>query len=266
MNKVYFNQADKRWANHPYTSPSHPKATIKSGGCGATSAAMIVSSFKQTIYPNQMGDIFKANGLRANEGTDPRAFLWIGQKYGIKVKQTIYIKDAVECLQKGGMVVAYCRAGGLFSTGGHIIVLADIRGDNLVVYDPYLYKNKFANGKRKCVSVNGIEAIVSVENFKKYCNYTLYCYENEKQPTTSKYENGSYVEVDIPVAMTGATEGNDVLVDDGTNQFWVHKTVINDKSHIYARALVCYSSEDNYIIQIFNRQFWCKEKNIVKGL
>ena len=57
MNRIYFSQADKRWANHPYPSSKYPKATIKSGGCGATSAAMIISSFVKTIYPNQMGDI-----------------------------------------------------------------------------------------------------------------------------------------------------------------------------------------------------------------
>ena len=26
MNRVYFGQNDKRWANHPYTSTKHPKA------------------------------------------------------------------------------------------------------------------------------------------------------------------------------------------------------------------------------------------------
>ena len=47
--KVYYNQADSRWANHPYPSRELPKATIKSGGCGPTCAAMVVSSFKETI-------------------------------------------------------------------------------------------------------------------------------------------------------------------------------------------------------------------------
>ena len=276
MNKIYFSQADKRWANHPYPSSAHSKATIKSGGCGATSAAMIVSSFKQTIYPNQMGDIFRANGLRAAEGTSPSAFPWIAKQYGLKEKTTIYIADAVECLKRGGMVVAYCKAGGLFSTGGHIIVLADIRGNNLVVYDPYLYAGKFNSGNRKCVKVNGIEAIVSVANFKKYCNYTLYCYEYENSGgNTSKYNEGQDIEIDVPIAKTGAMAssemgGNDLLVDDlrGTpnSQYWVHESIIDKRNHIHARAKICYASGTSYLVQVFNRQFWIIENTIIKAL
>lgn len=265
MNRVYYNQADKRWANHPYPSSKYPKATIKSGGCGATSAAMIISSFVKTIYPNEMGDIFRKNGLRYATGTAPAAFEWIGKKYGLKVKKTIYIADAVECLKKGGMVVAYCKAGGLFSTGGHIIVLAELRGDNLVVYDPYLYTNKFKNGNRKCVTVRGNEAIVSVQNFKKYCDYTLYCYDAPKEEKKSKYNPGECVEVKIPVILTGSTQGDDVMVETSGYQYWVHKSVVKD-GYIVARADIAFASGDSYIIQIFNRQFWCNEKHITKKL
>lgn len=276
MNKVYFNQADRRWANHPYPSSAHPKATIKSGGCGPTSGAMIVSSFKNTIYANEMGDIFRANGFRGAEGTSSSAFPWIAKKYGLKCKTSIYIKDAVECLSRGGMAVALCKAGGLFSTGGHFIVLADIRGNDLVVYDPYLYNGKFKNGNRKCVKVNGIECIVSVDNFKKYDDYTLYCYEYEGGGgNPSKYQAGQAVEIDVPVALTGATTpsaigGNDVMVDDmrGTpnSQYWVHESVITPQSHIHARATICFASGDNYMVQVFNRQFWIIGNNIVKAL
>ena len=91
MNRVYYNQADKRWANHPYPSTSYPKATIKSGGCGPTSAAMIVSSLKQTIYPNEMGDLFKSNGFRAATGTSGNAFNWIAKKYGLEMTKTVFL-------------------------------------------------------------------------------------------------------------------------------------------------------------------------------
>ena len=126
MNKVYYSQADSRWANFPYPSKTYPKATIKSSGCGPTSASMIISSMVKTIYPNEMAKIFLDNGLRASTGTSHEAFKFIADKYGLKMKKSIYINDGVECLKKGGMVVAYCKAGGLFSTGGHIIVLAGI--------------------------------------------------------------------------------------------------------------------------------------------
>ena len=275
MNRVYFSQADKRWASYPYSSNLYKNATVKSGGCGPTSASMIISSLKQTVYPNQMADMFRNNGLRASTGTSHEAFSWIAKKYDLKVKKTIYIAEAVECLKRGGMVVAYCKAGGLFSTGGHIIVLSEIRGNNLVVYDPYLYNGKFNSGNRKCVSVKGIECIVSVENFKKYCDYTLYCYEAPVQKQESKYKGGQAIEVDVPVALTGSKEGSvmggdDLLVDDmkGTpnSQFWIHKSVINKDSHIYARAVISWASGTSYLVQVFNRQFWIDENNIVKKL
>lgn len=274
MNRIYFSQADKRWANHPYPSSKYPKATIKSGGCGATSAAMIVSSFVKTIYPNQMGDIFRANGLRYATGTAPKAFEWIAQKYGLKEKTTIYIADAVECLKRGGMVVAYMKAKSLFGDGGHIIVLSEIRGDKLVVFDPYLYNNKFniiykgVDRRKGQIKMNGVEAIISVDNFKKYNDYTLYCYELPVTVQPSKYSGA--VEIDVPVALTGAREGQDVLVDDmkGTpnSQYWINETVINTNNHIYARATICYSAGTSYMVQVFNRQFWIEERNIVKQL
>lgn len=274
MNRIYFNQADKRWANHPYTSKTHPKATIKSGGCGPTSAAMIISSLRQTIYPNKMGDIFKANGLRANEGTLETAFNWIAKQYGLKVKRTIYINDAVEYLRKGGMCVAHCKAGGLFSTGGHYIVLAGIEGNTLIVYDPYLYSGKFNSGNRRRVKVNGVEARISIDNFKKYNDYSLYCYEgNGKEP--SKYSEGQYIEIDVPVGITGAREesaigGEDLLVDDlrqkEYSQYWIHESVVNSNSHIFARAQICCTRDKEYMVQVFNRQFWIDEKTIVRAL
>lgn len=53
--KVYYNQADNRWANHKYPSQELPNATIKSGGCGATSSAMIISSLTdKIIYPDSL--------------------------------------------------------------------------------------------------------------------------------------------------------------------------------------------------------------------
>ena len=274
MNRIYFNQKDKRWKNHRYTSKQFPNATIGSGGCGPTSAAMIVSSMVQTIYPNQMGDIFKANGLRADSGTYASAFDWIAKKYGLKVKKSIYINDAVNCLQNGGMCVALMKPGGLFSTGGHYIVLSELRGDNIVVFDPNLYSGKFNSGKRRCVRVSGVEAIVSIGDFKMYNNYTFYCYDApEGKP--SKYKAGKVVEIDVPVTITGAKErsmipqgGEDWMVDDGRgtkeSQYWVHESIIDARSHIHANASICFASGTNYMVQVFNRQFWVAENTIKK--
>lgn len=275
MNRIYYNQADKRWASHPYTSKTHPNATIKSGGCGPTCGAMIVSSMVQTIYPNEMGDLFKKNGYRGNEGTDPNAFYWISNKFGIKMTKTIYLADAVKCLKKGGMVIAhlYNPNCSLFSTGGHYVVLARLEGNDIVVYDPYLYSGKFNSGKRKKVKVSGVECIISQYNFKHYNDYNLYCFDAPAS-LTSKYKVGEAVEIDVPITPTGSKEtsqvgGEDLMVDDGkgrnNSQYWVHESVIKD-NHIIARATICYASGKDYMVQVFNRQFWIEEKNITKKL
>ena len=263
MSKVYYNQADSRWAKHPYPSSSYPNATIKSGGCGPTAAAMIVSSFKEIILPNVMGDIFRKTDYRASSGT----FLFVGEKWGLEVNVKVKLDDAMACLKRGGMVVANVKAGGVFSTGGHYIVLSGLKDDNtIIVYDPYLYTNKFNNyGRKDKVTVNDNEVYISYDNMKEYGNYSyLYCFEPleiENKEIPCKYNAGQDVEINIPITLTGAVEGENVMVDDGVNQYWIHKSVIKDNI-ISARATVCFAQNANYIVQVFDKQFWCVESNM----
>ena len=43
-----------------------------------------------------------------------------------------------------------CSVGnGLFTTGGHFIVLTGVEGDYIKVYDPYLYNGKFDVASRR---------------------------------------------------------------------------------------------------------------------
>ena len=99
-------------------------------------------------------------------------------------------------------------------------------------------------------------------------SYNLYCYYGLKAEP-SKYKAGQDVEIDVPITPTGATMqntqvgGEDVMVDNGKNQFWVHESIIKN-NHIIARAKICFASGKSYMVQIFNRQFWIEEKNIKK--
>lgn len=101
MATIYYNQADSRWANHPYISPTHPDANLKSSGCGATSAAMLISSLVKTVLPNEMADLFKKNGYRANEGTSLEAFDWLSKNYNLVMNRSSKLDDAVNCLHRG---------------------------------------------------------------------------------------------------------------------------------------------------------------------
>lgn len=80
----------------------------------------------------------------------------------------------------------------------------------------------------------------------------------------TKYKVGDYVEIDMPVKIAFG-QGDKLLVDNGENQFWIHKSVIKD-DRIIARALVAYAQGNSYILQIFDDQFWCNERYITKKL
>ena len=62
--KEYYNQADNRWANHQYASPTHPQANLK---------------------------------------TSLEAFNWLGKNYNLEVKRTNNINEvycSIENFQK----------------------------------------------------------------------------------------------------------------------------------------------------------------------
>ena len=273
MNSIYYNQADKRWANHPYTSKSHPNATVKSGGCGPTSSAMIVSNLLRVIYPDEMADLFEKNGYRANEGTDPMAFYWLSNKMNIKMRKSVYINDAVECLRRGGMVIAHLYNGkkSLFSTGGHYVVLAGIEGNTLVVYDPYLYSGKFNSGKRKKVKVNGVQCRVSVFNFKLYDDYNLYCFERPALPK-NKYKPGDVVETLFQVRVIRDTDNDHCLVESNGYEFEIHKSMVKNRNGdnigdvIERGTIFAIINDDTYGIELLDRQFMIKEYYISKRL
>ena len=80
------------------------------------------------------------------------------------------------------MVIA--RVGnGLFTTSGHYIVLADYNTDGyILVYDPYVYKNKFTiNGRSGKVIQDGNYVYVTKQNLKSYGNVKEYYLFNKKE-------------------------------------------------------------------------------------
>lgn len=179
---TYYSQADSRWANKPYTSTNNKTQTIKSSGCGPTSAAMIVSSSKGAILPTTMAKLFVDNGYRtANNGTAWSAYSFVADFFDFKEYYTTNKFDkAMNYLgtdkNKDGnpdyYIIASCGSG-LFTSGGHYIVLADLDDSTIKVYDPYLYDGKFETASRKKanVKVKGNSAYITEKNFKKYANY-----------------------------------------------------------------------------------------------
>ena len=182
MNKIYYSQIDPRWANHPYPSSALPGATIGSGGCGATCAAMVISMLKEIVTPVQIADIFVRDGIRVNGGTSNAAFdSYLTSHYGLKCQRNWKLDDAVKCLQNGGIVVTRCigSRGKLFTTGGHFIVLIGYKDGIIEVYDPYLYSTKFDTAYRRGkATISGTSVFVSYFNMKAYGGYyELWCYD-----------------------------------------------------------------------------------------
>ncbi len=172
---TYYSQIDKRWASHLYTSSGNKSQTIGTSGCGPTSASMVVTAIKGTITPPEMGDLFVKYGYRSKDnGTYLSAFKFVADTFDIEYKETSNLNTAISLLKNNNYVVVSC-GNGLFTTGGHIMLITAIEGNTLKIYDPYLYNGKYNTSTRRGkVEVKGNTVYCSVDNFRKYGNYTRF--------------------------------------------------------------------------------------------
>ena len=193
---TYYNQIDSRWANHQYSSIGDSEQTIGTSGCGPTSAAMVVTAIKGTITPPEMGDLFVQYGYRsANSGTYWSAFRWVADVFDIGYQECSSLDTAIDLMRNNNYVIVSC-SNGLFTTGGHFIVIVGIDGDTLEIYDPYLYAGKFDTSTRRGkVTVSGNTVYCSIENFRNYANYRgffAYKHSGNVQENTGNVTTSSY--------------------------------------------------------------------------
>lgn len=217
MGKVYYNQADPRWASHPYPSQELPGATIKSGGCGVTCAAMVVSSSKEIVRPDTMGDIARENGFRPNGGTAWGLFQYVADRWGLETREVKSSYEALQACKDGYFVVILCSAG-LWTTGGHYILAVGARGDQIEIYDPYLYAGKFdRSGRAGKVNLVGNSAWVQIDTFKASSNaqrfFAFKIDGSAPAPTPStdpqvKYVNTSQYNLNVRNGKGGAVIGS----------------------------------------------------------
>ena len=179
---TYYSQLDNRWRYNMYSSVGYSSQTIGTSGCGPTSSAMVVSSIKGNITPDQMADLYVNYGYRsANQGTYWSAFKWTADVFDIEYSECYKLDDAVAKLKDNHYIIASCNQG-LFTYGGHFIVLTGVEGDYIKVYDPYLYSGKFdVASRRGKATVSGNTVYVSIENFRAYANYQkFFCFKNDR--------------------------------------------------------------------------------------
>lgn len=223
---------------------------------------MIVSSIKGTVTPPQMADIFVRNGYRSvNNGTYWSAYRAVADEFNIGYTETSDIQKALELLRNNNYVIVSC-GNGLFTTGGHYIVICGIEGNTLKIYDPYLYSGKFETSTRRGkVEISGNTIYCSIDNFKRYANYKgFFCYQDIEH-NVSKYKAGDRILVNDAVGIAYKTDSK-WLVDNRLNQYWIHKSVVFDDNKVYGLGTVAYDGGDTDLVEIFDTQFWISEKNM----
>lgn len=138
-----FSQIDTRWSSIPYGD-----STIGRGGCGPTSAAMVITGItKNVVTPVRMANYSVARGHKVPSGTSWAFFQDAGEKYGLEVIQYTpgQYREMLEELKRGNPVIA-SMAPGHFTREGHFIVLVGIDENGMIIvndsYDPHNIKNK----------------------------------------------------------------------------------------------------------------------------
>lgn len=200
---MYFNQGDSRWGNKLYTSTGNKSQTIRSSGCGPTSAAMVVSSSKGLILPPTMCKLFVDNGFRtANNGTAWKAFPFVADFFDFKFyKETYSFDEALKYMKTDSdndgvsdyFVIMSCGSG-LWTTSGHYVVWINQSGSQAAIYDPYLYSGKFNTASRRAanVTVSGNTAYLSSSNLYKYSNAMCYfVFSNDQTSNNKKQDNNN---------------------------------------------------------------------------
>ena len=170
----YYNQ--NNYSNVPYPSSALPNATVKSGGCGVVCASMIVSNLTDHVVdPRAMASYAQRTGARVVGGTDMnRLAKALCVDYPLNFRATNDENALLSHLQSGGMAVANVggnRSGytGVFSDGGHYIVVAGRASDGrVIVLDPGLYPGKFNKwGRKGKVAVRGNECLCDMSVLAK---------------------------------------------------------------------------------------------------
>ena len=236
---IIYYQTDKRWANKIYSATAPHTETIKSSGCGVTSAAMILSNLtNKKITPDVMADYSVKNGFRIDGvGTAFALFPAIAKKYNLNYTESGNIEDAINCVKSGGMVVCSTNGGvaGLFSTDGHLFVMCGAEGETCIFADPYLYDGKYnlSFRKNKARVIGGL-VYVDKKDAKTHIT-TYFCFSKKKKLLESGNDivwelmNGKLkVEItDVKKAVRDVDEAK----EKDSSAYWILRKIVNGEDN-----------------------------------
>lgn len=144
--KVGFTEAEKitidevpLYNQHDYNTPFGNRGTISSSGCGVTCLAMVATYLLDdpTLTPDLFGEVF--GKYHGSCGSSWKLFTEAAEVLGLgEVKQVFdWNSGKVEAALRNGSLVISNQRAGVFTEGGHYILLTGITEDGkILVHDP----------------------------------------------------------------------------------------------------------------------------------
>lgn len=151
---IYINQLD--YEHIPYEhnvnhgGPPPGKGTVAAAGCGPCCLCMMVDNMTRQHF--DLMDCLKMSAdLKANaeRGTDLKILgPAVAEKFGLTLEMTSSIERLKDHVSRGGMAIANSggdREGytGVFTHGGHYILVVSIDGDEACILDPSYKEGKY---------------------------------------------------------------------------------------------------------------------------
>ena len=137
---ISFLQDDSEWGSKPYTITGSSYQTIATSGCGPTSAAMVVHYYADdSVTPVDLADFAINNGHRTySNGTAWSFFGDVADEYDLDFLQTASSSEALEWMKTQEDPLVVCAMGrGLWTNGGHFILLWDVQDGVAHINDPF---------------------------------------------------------------------------------------------------------------------------------
>lgn len=133
----YYSQAD--YSQYRMSNTCSADHTIATSGCGPTSMAIIISTFKQENHdPVELTEkAVKEGAYVCGNGSSIAPMVSILKSYGFNAKSTTDKEEVRKALKDGKSLVIANMGPGTFTNGGHYIVLVSMNdSEEVFVADP----------------------------------------------------------------------------------------------------------------------------------
>lgn len=210
---IYYSQKVGEYSSEAFCNSD---STIKEGGCGITSMAMVIANLSDVKVNPSITNTEAYNGgfCGSERGTDAGYFSDAAKRYGLSLTSVVKtdatnIKKSsqkiIETIKDGGLVIINVNASWLNGGSGHYIVAKSLDSNNdLIIADPYA--DSLTSPVRNNVSASKI-----IEDYVDN-NHGWYMFTSDKSSAIAK----KYCKV--PDEEKGYL-GNPINPDDTTRDF-----------------------------------------------